>query len=60
MPQPHNLLARRLSNYNRSSGRYIHSTAAMIHIDDIEAVKNMILEIIKDFDYKRLEELRND
>ena len=41
-------------------GRYIHSTAAMIHIDDIEAVKNMILEIIKDFDYKRLEELRND
>lgn len=41
-------------------GRYIHSTATMIHIDDVEAVKNMVLAIIKDFDYKRLEELKDE
>ncbi|HEY8395264.1 MAG TPA: M42 family metallopeptidase [Bacilli bacterium] len=41
-------------------GRYIHSTAAMIHIDDVEAVKSMLIEIIKDFDSKRLSELHND
>lgn len=40
-------------------GRYIHSTAAMIHIDDVEAVKAMLLAVIKDFDLNRLEELRN-
>lgn len=38
-------------------GRYIHSTSAMIHIDDVEAVKKMLLAIIKDFDRNRLEEL---
>jgi glutamyl aminopeptidase len=41
-------------------GRYIHSTASMIHIDDVEAVKKMLIAIIKDFDNCRLEELRND
>lgn len=41
-------------------GRYIHSTAAMIHIDDIEAVKKMVIAIVKDFDSKRLMELKHD
>lgn len=41
-------------------GRYIHSTAAMIHIDDVEAVKKMVIAIIKDFDEARLEELKHD
>ena len=41
-------------------GRYIHSTAAMIHIDDVEAVKKMVISIIKDFDEKRLMELKHD
>jgi glutamyl aminopeptidase len=41
-------------------GRYIHSTAGMIHIDDVEAVKDMVLTIIKDFSKERLEEFRND
>lgn len=40
-------------------GRYIHSTATMIHIDDVEAVKNMVIAIIKDFDSQRLAELKN-
>ncbi|MGB3996959.1 MAG: M42 family metallopeptidase [Bacilli bacterium] len=40
-------------------GRYIHSSASMIHIDDVEAVKAMLLAVIKDFDRQRLEELRN-
>lgn len=41
-------------------GRYIHSTAAMIHIDDVEAVKEMVIAIIKDFNKERLQELHND
>ena len=41
-------------------GRYIHSSAAMIHIDDVEAVKAMVIAIIKDFDKARLMEFRND
>lgn len=41
-------------------GRYIHSTAAMVHIDDIEAVKQMVLALIKDFDEKRLMELKHE
>jgi len=41
-------------------GRYIHSTAAMIHVDDMEAVKQMVIALIKDFDEKRLMELRNE
>ena len=40
-------------------GRYIHSTATMIHIDDVEAVKNMVVALVKDFDKKKLEELKN-
>ncbi len=38
-------------------GRYIHSTATMIHIEDLKAVKDMLLAIIKDFDKERLQEL---
>lgn len=38
-------------------GRYIHSSATMIHIDDVEAVKKMVMAIIRDFDEKRLQEL---
>ncbi|MDD3171381.1 MAG: M42 family metallopeptidase [Bacilli bacterium] len=38
-------------------GRYIHSTATMIHVDDLKAVKDMLIAIIKDFDDKRLKEL---
>src|SRR5690606_35291434 len=41
-------------------GRYIHSTAAMVHIDDIEAVKKMVIAIIKDFDENRLKELSHE
>ncbi|MCK9536128.1 MAG: M42 family metallopeptidase [Bacilli bacterium] len=40
-------------------GRYIHSSASMIHIDDVEAVRKMLLAIIKDFDRQKLEELKN-
>lgn len=31
-------------------GRYIHTTAAMVHVDDMEAVKQMALAIIDSFD----------
>lgn len=41
-------------------GRYIHSNAAMIHIDDVEAVKSMLMAIIKDFDSKVLEDIKNN
>ncbi|MGD9886339.1 MAG: M42 family metallopeptidase [Bacilli bacterium] len=40
-------------------GRYIHSTATMIHVDDMLAVKKMVLAIIKDFDNDRLVALQN-
>ena len=32
----------------------------MIHVDDMEAVKQMVIALIKDFDEKRLMELRNE
>ncbi|HNZ77851.1 MAG TPA: M42 family metallopeptidase [Bacilli bacterium] len=38
-------------------GRYIHSTATMIHVEDLKSVKDMLLAIIKDFDNQRLQEL---
>ncbi len=40
-------------------GRYIHSTTTMIHIDDVEAVKKMLIAIIKDFDSEKLNKLIN-
>lgn len=41
-------------------GRYIHSNAAMIHVDDVDAVKKMVLSIIKNLDRKTLEEIKNN
>lgn len=41
-------------------GRYIHSSATMVHIDDIESVKKMVIALIKDFDSKKLQELKNE
>ncbi|MFY9422430.1 MAG: M42 family metallopeptidase [Bacilli bacterium] len=41
-------------------GRYIHSTAAMIHVDDVEAVREMLLAIVKDFGRERLAEIGDD
>lgn len=41
-------------------GRYIHSNAAMIHIDDVEAVKEMLMAIIKDFNKEVLEEIKKN
>ena len=38
-------------------GRYIHSTATMIHLEDMEAVKRIALAIVDDFDEKRFKEL---
>lgn len=40
-------------------GRYIHSTTTMIHVDDVEAVKKMLIAIIKDFDSEKLNKLLN-
>ncbi|MGD9604741.1 MAG: M42 family metallopeptidase [Bacilli bacterium] len=40
-------------------GRYIHSTATMVHLDDMLAVKQMVLAIIKDFDKDQLVALQN-
>ena len=38
-------------------GRYILSPATMVSLKDIESAKRFILELVKDFDRKRLEEL---
>lgn len=40
-------------------GRYIHTTAAMVHVDDMEAVKRMALAIIETFDQKMFEKIKN-
>ena len=40
-------------------GRYIHTTAAMVDVDDIEAVKKMALAIIDSFDNEMLEKIKN-
>lgn len=39
-------------------GRYIHSTAAIIDVRDVEEVKKMLLAIIKNFDRKALESVK--
>jgi len=41
-------------------GRYIHTTAAIIDVRDVEEVKKMILAIIKNFDQKALDEVNNN
>lgn len=38
-------------------GRYIHSPATMVHLDDIEAAKKFVLALIEDFSKERLESL---
>ena len=40
-------------------GRYIHSPATMVHVDDIEAAVNFIVKLIEDFDQNRLKELKD-
>jgi glutamyl aminopeptidase len=40
-------------------GRYIHSTATMIHLDDMQTVKQMVLAVIMDFDQEKLVALKN-
>ena len=40
-------------------GRYIHTTAAMVHIDDIEAVKQMALAIIDSFDNETFQKIKD-
>lgn len=39
-------------------GRYIHTTAAMVHVDDIEAVKQMALAIIDSFDQNMFNKIK--
>lgn len=39
-------------------GRYIHSSAAIIDVRDVEEVKKMLIALIKNFDKKALEEVK--
>ncbi len=38
--------------------RYIHSTASMINIDDYEAVKAVILAMLQQLDFKKVDEIK--
>lgn len=38
--------------------RYIHSTTSMIHVDDYEAVKKVILAMLKELDFKKINEIK--
>ena len=38
-------------------GRYIHSPATMVHLDDIKAAKDFIIKLVEDFDKERLDSL---
>ncbi|HOO43950.1 MAG TPA: peptidase M28, partial [Bacillota bacterium] len=40
--------------------RYIHSTTSIIHKDDYEAVRNMILAMLKELDFKKINEIKNN
>ena len=40
-------------------GRYIHTTAAMVHVDDIEAIKQMAIAIVETFDQEMFEKVKN-
>lgn len=40
-------------------GRYIHSPATMVHVDDIEAAVNFIVKLIEDFNEERLKEIKD-
>lgn len=39
-------------------GRYIHTTAAIIDVRDVEEVKKMLIALIENFDNKALEEIK--
>lgn len=41
-------------------GRYIHSTATMIHVDDMEAVKKIACAIVDDMNEERFKQLLED
>jgi len=40
--------------------RYIHSTTSIIHKDDYQAVKNVILAMLKELDYNKIEEIKKN
>ena len=40
--------------------RYIHSTASIIHKDDYLAVKNVILAMLKEIDFDKINEIKNN
>jgi len=40
--------------------RYIHSTTSIIHKDDIVAVKNVILAILKQLDFNKINEIKSN
>ncbi|MBN2541193.1 MAG: M42 family metallopeptidase [Bacilli bacterium] len=40
--------------------RYIHSTTSIIHKDDYEAVRNVILAMLKQLDYNKINEIKNN
>ena len=40
--------------------RYIHSTTSIIHKGDYLAVKNVILEMLKQIDFKKIDEIKNN
>lgn len=41
-------------------GRYIHSTATMVHVDDIQAVYDIAIALINDLTKEKYQELLND
>lgn len=40
--------------------RYIHSTTSMIHLDDYHAVKSVILAMLKQLDFAKIQEIKNN
>lgn len=40
--------------------RYIHSTTSIIHKDDYLAVKNVILAMLKELDFNKLNEIKEN
>ena len=40
-------------------GRYIHSPASMVDLDDVNSVKEIAKKIIEDFDNDKLKEILN-
>ncbi|MCK4552161.1 MAG: M42 family metallopeptidase [Tenericutes bacterium] len=40
--------------------RYIHSTTSVIHKEDMKAVKNVILAMLKEIDFNKIKEIRSN